>query len=232
MTQPYTPPPDPAYPQYPVAQADPRAAFRRAAMLMFVLAAMMLLFSGCTWMAARMPVDQWPPAQRSELQRMDTQLRSESGKGLAETLAAVAIVVAVPSVLMIGLGFGVRSGSRGWIVAAMVMAALVLLPLIAPILATLLGRGNVQDALAGAVLLAVPTGLFVLLLVWLKNAYRAAGQSAAIIPPYPIYAQPYPQQMQPPQQGYGYGYGYPPQQPGQGPPTESGTGPNPPASNG
>jgi hypothetical protein len=220
-----------------MATADPRAPMKRAALLMFVLAAMMLLFSGCMGAAAGMSIDDLPPAQQSEWQRMDTQMRSDTGKGLAENLRSVAIVVTVPAVLMAAFGFGVRSGSRGWIVAAMVLTCLILLPLIAPILLALLGGGNVQGALAGAIILAVPTGLFILLLVWLKNAYEATGRASAIIPPYPIYAQsfpqqPYPQQMPPQQsQGYGYGYGYPPQQPGQGP-TESGNGPNPPASNG
>lgn len=217
MTQPYTPPPVP-YQPYPMMAADPGRPFRRASLLMFILAGLMLLMAGCTALVSRVPLEQFPPEQQAELRKM----LEPTGIDMGTYLLTVAAIIGVPALLMIGMGIGVRYGKRGWVLASLILTGLMLSMLGLSMLGTFVS-GNMTAALGNAIVLAVPVGLLTMLFVWLLGCYRTASQPVAPAG-YFQQAQPYPHYPAP-QQG-GYGYGYPPPQapapPTQQPPTPPG----------
>ena len=218
--QPYTPP---AYPQ-PYAYAapiDPMSKFRRASILMFVLAGVIILFAGCMGLMSRLPFDELPAESQQQLQQMSPEFTPEL---LAQALLIAAVMFFVPGVALIVTGIGLRSGKRGWVVASLVVVSLILVLLGFSVLSSLVQVARNPSAICSLTLVLIPAALFVLLFVWLLGCYKAADSVQARGGNWqqqPGYWQ-YPQQQQPypPQGGYGYGY---PQQQQPPPPSQYGT---------
>lgn len=211
----------PGYLPYGTAVAeDFRAPARRASVLMFVLSALMFLFAGCMGIAGNYPLEKLPAETRDVMNQLDKQMLTETGVGISTALKIFTGLILAPSVIMVMLAIFVRSGKRGWVVASLVLSLLILGVLALQMLGGL-SRG--QGGVANLCMLLVPASLFVLLIVWLLQAYKAAGR-AAVLPTvgYPAYPQAGPYQMPQTPYGYGYGYGPPaaPPQPPQMPPSD------------
>jgi hypothetical protein len=196
---------------------DFRAPARRASVLMFVLAALMFLFAGCMGLAAGYPLDKLPPETRDMMMQLDQRLMKDAGIGIETALKVFTGMFLVPAVVMVVLAMFVRSGKRGWVVASLVLAMLLLGVLLLQMIS---GLSQGPGGFANLCMLLVPASLFGLLIGWLVQAYKAAGRATmtGLPPGYPpAYPQSGPYQM--PQVPYGYGYGPPPGPPPQQPPS-------------
>ncbi len=220
MSQQYPPPPPlPPYgqPYPPVAYGsgpaiDYRAPAKRASILMFVLAFLTLVFAGCIGLVSGYPLDQLPADSRQVLEDLDRQLRNESNTTLSTALKVFAVMMALPAVVLLVLGIFVRSGKRGWVIASLVLAGLMLAVLVLQMLG---GLSQGAGGLANFCMLSIPASLFGLLIGFLISAYRAAGMVGRGMVPegYPPMYGHQPGAFQGPYQGpqapYGYGYGAP-----------------------
>lgn len=225
-TGPYAPPlsPQPYYVQS--MTGDPRKPFKRASILMFALAIVALLFAGCLGLFTQIPFDQLPAESRTKLKELDDQLVAQTGHNLQRLVIASIFQFLVPAVLLIITGIGIRTAKRGWVVASLIVVGLMLLMMGLGIMQSLFHVVRDPSAICGMVILALPTALLVLLLVWLINCYKIAGQRLMTTAwqqqqgyyqypqqpmqypqqpgAYPQQQMPYPQQPQYPPSGYGY----------------------------
>jgi uncharacterized membrane protein HdeD (DUF308 family) len=218
MTQPYTPPPYPVQYQMPT---DPRAPFKRASLLMFVMAAMTLLLSGCFGLMSRITLEQFPPESRQQMEKIYPDITNEAVQTGMLTLMALTFA---PGVLLVITGVGVRTAKQGWVVTSLIIVGLMTAIMGLWLLLTLVQVVRNPATICGVFLVAVPTTLFVLLFVWLIGCYKAVDRLKATgnwqQQQYPGHAPyPYPQQTPYPPSGYGSGYpSGPPAQPMQQPP--------------
>lgn len=127
---PYSPPPQ--YPQQPpgfgyyTAPPDSLAAGRRASVVMFVIGGLVLLLSSCNTIATLLV-----PAQQLLDQQRKMMPTGSEPPWSAETLKTVGITFGVIMMLVgaafVSLGTGVRRGSAGSTITALVLAGVLLL---------------------------------------------------------------------------------------------------------
>ncbi|MCY2951845.1 MAG: hypothetical protein NTU53_07690, partial [Planctomycetota bacterium] len=189
--------------------------FRRGGLLMIIFGALGLLMGGCFGVVAGLVrLEQIPP----EMAQVVQEIESKGQLSFKVLLAVWSVMVSVLSVLLVVLGLFVRKGSRGAVVAGMVLVGLILLFLVWNLLGSLaMAGGGGAQAFGGVCMAVVMLAMFGLLMGWLVQAARAVpmlrGAAAQ-------YQNQYWQYMQG-QQQYGQGYGgvpVPPALPAQQPP--------------
>jgi hypothetical protein len=120
---PYSPPPYAQQPGYYPVPSDPLAPAKRASVIMFVLGPLTALMGGCM-AALSVAIGSVPlqPEQRQMLQQF------EAKTGIpAHTMFMVAgLIIFIPGILLFLLGFFVRRGRLGPIIAAIILTALIL----------------------------------------------------------------------------------------------------------
>jgi hypothetical protein len=178
---PYTPP-DPAAWGY--VPGDPvlellRPA-RRASWLMFVLGGILLALGACcVGVGALAPWDQLPPESLAQMQQME----SQAGVSVSALMIVMGVLSGLPGLVLLVLGFFVRSGGLGSLITALVVTALMLLVLLAMLLNAIVhaasGGAGVVDAAAGIGFVLLILAAFGLLLAWLIQAIRQSGKIAA-----------------------------------------------------
>lgn len=162
--------PPPQYGYYP--QSDPLDELlkpaRRAGILMFVLSGLMLLCGALIGAVAAIPMDKLdlPAETMAELSKLE----EEAGVGLGVVFLLAGAMVATPAIVIFILAFFVRGGGAGSIVTSIVIVGL---------MAILIVIQLVGAAPAGPVAMIIPglmTAVVVLLMVWLIQAIKNAGQ--------------------------------------------------------
>ena len=199
---PYQPPT--AYTSYMYAWEQYRRLilpFRRAGLLMIILGVLGLLMGGCFGaVAGLVRREQMQP----EVLRLVRDIEAKTQLSFKVLLVVMAVMVSVPSVLLIVLGLFVRKASRGAVVAGMVLVGIILLFLVRNFLGSLaMAGGGGPQAMGGVCMAVVMLAMFGLLMGWLVQAARAVpmlrGAAAQ-------YQSQYWQYMQG-QGQYGQGYG-------------------------
>jgi hypothetical protein len=174
--QPYSPPPDFSMPAWPPAEALWPA--RRAAVLMFVLCGLLLGGALVFFLAAMIPIDQYPPEQREKIE----QVVSPTGKTVKEYCLTGAYLLGAMGVVLGGLGFWVRSGRLAAIITAMVIDGVMLLFAALSMLSVFVAPSG------GGPLQALPLigvgAIMTLLMARLITAGRAACQAKAMADQY------------------------------------------------
>jgi hypothetical protein len=169
-------------PQYtPPAGYDPAEALlepaRRAGLLSVILGVLTLLLGSCIGMVGMIPPEQLPPDVRAEFEQIEAQFPSNTLFSIQSKFLFASIVILVPGILLIILGFTARRGGMGSIVALMVISILILLLLAPSLLGGLIGLGGGDPVvLVGTCVLAIPVALLGLQLWFLAGAVRAAPQ--------------------------------------------------------
>ena len=150
--------------------SDPRRPGRRAAILMWILGAIGLIFMGLFLLAGVVPVEEYPPETRDQLQRA----ASEAGVELSAFMRGLAIIGGLGmlvSVLTIVLAFFVWRSMRAAIGLTLVLTGLLIGFGVLGLLGAL--RGG-----TGAAVNVCVSGLYIavlgLLFVWLMGAWRNA----------------------------------------------------------
>jgi hypothetical protein len=214
-------PPTPSYKSYLYAWEEYHELVlpaRRASTLMFVLGALGVIAGlGCLGMRAVVPWNNLPP----ELARSVEQFETQTHISPSAFIAVAALMVGIPSLLLIVLGFFVRRASK---IATYLSAGLVVLILLVLVLNILRGLTDIArvpqaagQALLGTCMVLIPTALFGLLLTWLAQAARSAGALQAARERYQAQYWQYLQQHQQYAQPYGMPY---PMQPPPPPPSK------------
>lgn len=210
-------PPYPAHPYsyqpmygLPDPQADLLRPARRASILMFILAGLLLSCGVCAGISSLMPIDHLDVEQRAPLGEMDE--RFSQSHGLIMGLTAGFVLLCGIGMLL--LAIFVRRGGLGITLTSLILVGGLGLLLILVLVSNLVLAMQEPIMIVGACVPAIPLALIGLLGVWLIQAVRnaprlaelRAGQSSA-----------YWQSMQ---QGQQYGNsGYWPQQPPPPPPS-------------
>lgn len=150
---------------------------RRAGLLSIIMGVLMILLGGCVGALAAIPLDQFPPELREQIEQQERQLGGDVRVSLQSLWLIAAVAMLFPGVLMIVLGFFVRRGGIGPVVSLLVLIILLIL-LTAPTLFTGLGglqAGN-PAALMAICMVAVVLALLGLEIWFLAGAIRAAPQ--------------------------------------------------------
>jgi hypothetical protein len=236
---PYTPPGPHAPGGYnfdyyqPAAGSDPLGPARRASSLMYGLggfiAAGGLCCAGVGAMLPQMLAQQ--PELLDEIAASAPGITPEFFQWIFVGLGALGLVVGIA---MLVLAYFVRGGGLAPIVTAIVLTVLMTLYLLLNLVLTLVGlagggaagAGGAGQAMLGLCFVIVPLGLFGLLLTWLIQAARSAGQVRAQREQQQAQFWQYQQQQHAYGQGYGAGgyappggaYGVPPPPPPGAPP--------------
>jgi hypothetical protein len=228
MTQYYSPysapqPGDPrGYPYTPMHTGASLPA-RRAGLLMMVLGGLLLLYGMCNGAATYVaPGDQF----QAQLKSLPSDFPAPSVEELRVMAIVFCVIVVLVGMFLVLMGGFVRRGSRGAIITALlgVIIGTCVLGLFT-LAAFVMGFAS-PVAFILAIVLAIPTLLFVLILIWLIQALRTPGAAAMTAAQYQSQYMQYQQMMQQYGQG-GYGYGYPPPPPPQSPPPPDQTNPPP-----
>src|SRR5690606_14178230 len=121
---------------------------RRAGILMFVVSGLMLLCGVCVGMLGALPLDQMemPPAVMAELSRAER----ETGMKRWVFFAIGGGIIAVPSLILLILGFFVRRGGAGSIITSIVLTGLLML---------LMALNLLGAARSGSIELILPLGV-------------------------------------------------------------------------
>jgi len=206
--QPYQPPQPPYFSNdFYAGYSDPRSPARRAAILMFVIGALMLCCGGffALFGAILTPEMLAGSPQAAQLQEIESQL----GVSIKVFAFVMAGVMFVPALLFIGLGFWVRRGSAAAAIVSLVLTGLTVLFLLFNLVGSLVRGGPGANVVLGVCMIGIALALCSLLIAWLIGALRAAPQVAAMQQQYQMqYWQS--QQTPPPSYGAGgYGYGTP-----------------------
>ena len=223
--QPYFgyPPPRPPSPEELLAPA------RRAGILMIVTGVLCVACGLCTAYQARNfdpGAANLPPEVARQMEQQMTLFETQTGMSFQKAMAAVGIVPLAVGAVIGGMGFFVRGGSFGWIIAASVLVGMLLLGAGLILLIGLIQglSAGPAFALAATCVYGVPFLLLALLLVWLIQAARASSRVAlakqqyqAQVWHYQQYQQAYlqqsPQAQQPSSTGMGYHNPAPPPAP-------------------
>ena len=193
---------------------DPVAALlapaKRASIVMFVLAGLMLPCGGLMALAgAAADFSQLPPDQVAQIQAVEQQL-SSVGWSLKQMFVALGVFMLIPGLIFLGLAVAVRRGGMGSVVTSIIFCGLVGLLAGMGVVANL-AQGNG----CGAVMFLVALIGLIMAEVFLFQAAGRAGQIAAYRGGgMAAYGQPYSQQgYGPGPQVYGQQQQYPSQQP-------------------
>ncbi len=146
------------------------AVFRRAGILMVVLGVLALLMGGCFGAAAGLV--RWERMQ-PDVVEMVREFESTTAISFRAAMAVLSVMMVVPAVLMIVLGFFVRKGSRGAVIAGVVLAGLGLLFSLWNMVGSMTMGG--PQAMGGICMSLLMLAVLGLLMVWLVQALRAVG---------------------------------------------------------
>ena len=202
------------------------APARRASMLMIFIGVLSVACGLCIAYQARNfdPTQAAPsPELARQMEQQVAMFESQTGMNFQKFMAAMGIIPLAVGAVIGAMGFYVRGGSFGWIIAACVLVGMLLLATGLVFLVGLL-QGLAAGALVGiaaACVYGVPFLLLALLLVWLIQAARVSSRIAqarqqyqAQMWQYQQYQQAYLQESQQPQPpGMGYHYPAPPPAP-------------------
>ena len=231
----FTPPPPYAPPRSPEELLAPA---RRAGVTMIVLGVLAVLFGLClAFMGTMFDNPEFTSSpQYAQMQQQFQQVERELGIPVQRLFVIMGAVPLAIGAILGALGFGVRGGSRGVAIGAIVFVAL-LLALLGVVmlggLVQLLASGGRPDMLLGMCVYGVPFVLLIFVTVWLVQAVRAAGAIEAAQRNYHAQMWQYQQQQQaylrpgqppapsqpgPTPSGMGYHVPPPPQTPAAPPP--------------
>lgn len=206
---------------------DLLAPARRAGVLMFILGGLGVLVGVClSAILLTVPMEQLLSQPGVTIPEPPPELGMSKAQFVKMAAVTWTVVVAVVSVALVVLGFFVRSGrGRAAPVTAAVLTGLVLAVLLLNVVTSLAGAAvGGPAAILGACMVIAMAAPFVVLMVWLIQAVRAAPRAAAMRQRFQAqywhahqqqlaYAQP-PPGYGPAGGGYGYGgYGLPPSPP-------------------
>ena len=172
----YPPYPQYSYPSQPMYgyAADPRRELlgpaRRASVMMFIVAALMLACGMCFGAVGLVPLEGMEAEQREPLERIE----SELGMSIKTIAGVAAAMMLVPGLLMGAMGFFVRGGGIAAVVISLILSLLIGVVLL---LAAINGITNVMrdpSAAGGVCVIAIPLVLIVMSIVWLIQALRNA----------------------------------------------------------
>jgi hypothetical protein len=152
---------------------------RRASWLMLILGGLLLAAGACcVGIGTLMPWDQMPPDSLAQMQQLEKQV----GVSVPFLMTVFGVMTVVPGVVLLIVGFFVRSGGLGSIITGIVVTAIIILVLLVMLLSALerAASGQAGDAAMGLVFFTVLLAGFGLLLAWLVQAARQTGQLAAL----------------------------------------------------
>ena len=208
--QPPYPPPPMGFDYYAPQQADPLAPARRASTTMYVIGGLILLAATCFGVTLAMLPELM---KQPEFAQTMAQTPGFTPEHLRIGLVAMTAISGVLGLCTVLLAVFVRRGGRGAVITSLVLASLVVLFLAFQLVTIVASAGQMPPpalALSGC-FFVLPLVLFALLLTFLIQANRAAGQVKAMREQYTQqywqyayqqqqYQQPqgYPQQMPPP----------------------------------
>lgn len=217
---------------------DPKAAARKAAIMMWVIGTLGVLMGLCVAGLLPMAMDtalrsDMPDAQ--QMRQQIQQLEAQSGVSFKTQLLIAGLTLLFAGGILGIVAFFVRGGSKGGAITGIVVVGLGLCYFLINLLASFaLGGGNPAQLLMSVCIMGVIIGALGLTLKFLIQAVRSASQSRQMQmqqmyggagyghPGYPPYGQQGYGQQSPGQAGYGQqgwgqpGYGSPP--PGYMPP--------------
>lgn len=204
---PYQPPGGPmGYAPAPGWNSPLLAAALRAAVMMWVLGALGLLFGFCmTTVALVAPLDMlMKQARQSIPQAQSLHLSDSELVHLLKLLyLGMGVVLLAGSIVLLILGFFVRRGKRGAIITGIVIfVGLTLFAAFSVLSGVIQAATGNSFMLLGALLWLVLGGVFGLTILWLVQALRAGAATQQM---QAYYTQ---LQQQPFQAHSGYGYGY------------------------
>lgn len=209
---PYSPPPFPTGVNYyaPPQSGDAGSPARRAAVMMYVLGALSILCGGMMGLMAAVVTPELLAStpQADQIQQMEAQTHI----GFRSMLGMMAVMLAVPGLIYVVLGFFVRRGGRVPAVLATVFNAIALLFMLLQIPGAIMSGG--MNGVCAILMMLVPIGLTLVTMTWLVQAIRNAPQVEAARQQFMAQYGYYQQQQQAYQQG---AYGYPPPAPPQAP---------------
>jgi len=187
----------PNYPGYYYSPApDPLAPARRASILMFILGALSLCCGLCLGGIAAL-WDTMAQQNQQALQPLEQEL-SRMHLSAAVAFGIMAAIAVLPGLIYIVLGFFVRRGSMGAVIASIVLDSLIILLFLFIVVAGSLGGGSP----AAVCFYVLPLALTIWLLVWLIQAIKGASKQAATAEHYQQQYWQYQQQQQQQQPQY------------------------------
>jgi type II secretory pathway pseudopilin PulG len=183
---------------------------------MFVLGALgllcglFMLFAGTILTPAQVAAS----PQAAQIQQAESQM----GMPIGKIAQLVAVIMGMPALLFLILGYFVYRGSKAGIILSLILTGITLLFLAANLIAGALGGAG--NAAMGMCIMSIPIILSGLLFAWLIQAIRASSAVAAMGQQYQAQYAYHQQQLQAYQQQGGYGQQQPPygQQPQYGQP--------------
>jgi TM2 domain-containing membrane protein YozV len=191
-------PPTPPYPGYDYysGSSDALAPAKRAGILMFTIAGLLILGSLCCGAVGAM-LPQLMAEHPESFSRLQ-EIPEATPHRMQAVLVGSGILCALFSVILGLLGFFVRKGGKGAIITSIGLSS------IAIALLALWSLAGVAQGELGACILVIPLALFVLLVVWLVQAVRASGSVQAMQNQYmqQYWQHLYQQQMYSQQQPY------------------------------
>lgn len=162
---------------YPARPDDPRRPARRAAVLMWVIGCLGLLFAGMTVMVAWLMTPEFVATlpNAAQLRRQMDELQAQVNMPwdmIRRTMFFGALFMAIPALLFIVLGFFARTGRRTPVIVSLITSIL------AAAFLAFQGIGGAATGAAGAgqgvCFTLVAVGLLILLCNWLWQALKAA----------------------------------------------------------
>lgn len=185
--QPYPPYPEPGYtPQYgfmPYYMTPPDALLgpaRRASLMLFLLAAIFLLFGTCVGGIIFSANADTMNTVLADMKRMNPQQADMLTPNFVRTTYGVlAAVVVLTGVVTVILGVVVRGGRMAAAIVSLVLILVPALVLVVMLLGTLVAAIGNPEVLLGALLLLVPLVLIAMTAIFLVGAIRAAPQIEA-----------------------------------------------------
>jgi hypothetical protein len=202
LPPPYTPPFE-GGPDWNIGYVPPDALrpARRAATLMLILGALALLVGLMFFAVSAVPIQQFPPETRQQLE----QLVAQSGWSVKASLVASGIMMSIPGILLGIMALLVRGGRFGAIITAMVLDGLLILMAAIAILSALLTSGGNPLSCAPFV---IAEAVMIAMMSYLRSAAKAANAARKAALQYQWQYWQYHQMGE--QSGYGYGQQQPP----------------------
>jgi hypothetical protein len=186
-------------------QPDPLAPAKRASILMFIVGGLFLLCGACMAGVSYVPMDQLAPEQAVQFSQLESQIRGQTGFGLMQLVFGMGLVLLIPGLLYLVLGFLVRGGGLGSVITSIVITSLVLLLMVVQLVTGIAQVARDPTNSLGLCFVFVPLILVSLLMYFLIGAVRAAPQVRSMRDQQAAQYWQYQQnQQQYGQPGYGY----------------------------
>lgn len=179
-------PQHPQYPQYPYSgppmyglpdpQADLIRPAKRASLLMFILAGLMLSCGACFGLASLVSLDGLEGQQRTQFE----QLEADLGMPFSAAMRTASGMMLIPGALLLILAILVRRGGMVTAIFALLLAVLMALMLLLGAINGILVATQDPRGIMQLAMFVVPLVLVVLLMVWLFQAARNAPRLAEL----------------------------------------------------